>query len=447
MGTHPIFESDFDCLTEMANVVAPTKWKIGTLETIKSANRLNSNIKTKIRMGHINDPLPSFHDQCIVESNTKIIRYMREVRRVVMNLRERLSEANEETKSLGKTEQVLERCLEHMIKDEQINRQTTKLRATKPKRELIPDQADSVLELERKTLRESKTTLTRLLAEAQETLKDLDRNRKELNHIMNERNQVLDLLNQTVQPGTRVTKGAGSVMLETTSDMIINTPDAIRVDAEMAKTIRTSSALRSRAKSTMAKLYERQKVMSEKVNNSLNEKVAETIMLEQRLSSAQCQNRATTNKLQRHLEMTKQSEGYLIGPENSEDIELRQLITRPAVKIYQRHHGTELREGRRVNQARNHLNFSIDETNNQLAQLRRANTDITMDFRDKRVSSSIDASLLRMRRQHSNHRWVMGNDRLSSGVKSRHFPHKRNASATAAEAIIETSTVRPWYNA
>ena len=80
-----------------------------------------------------------------------------------MNLRERLSEANEETKSLDKTKQVLERCLEHMIKvsipksdqpnftqDEQINRQTTKLRATKPKREMIPDQADSTLELERK---------------------------------------------------------------------------------------------------------------------------------------------------------------------------------------------------------------------------------------------------------------------------------------------------------
>ena len=33
-----------------------------------------------------------------------------------MNLRERLSEANEETKSLDKTKQVLERALEHMIK-------------------------------------------------------------------------------------------------------------------------------------------------------------------------------------------------------------------------------------------------------------------------------------------------------------------------------------------
>ena len=47
----------------MANVVAPVKWKIGTLETIKSASKLNSNIQSKIKQGHVNDPLPSFHDQ------------------------------------------------------------------------------------------------------------------------------------------------------------------------------------------------------------------------------------------------------------------------------------------------------------------------------------------------------------------------------------------------
>ena len=66
-----------------------------------------------------------------------------------MNLRERLSEANEETKSLAKTKLALERCLEHMIKDAQINKQTIKLRASKPKRELVPDQADSLLAKEK----------------------------------------------------------------------------------------------------------------------------------------------------------------------------------------------------------------------------------------------------------------------------------------------------------
>merc|ERR1711892_699689 len=178
--------------------------------------------------------------------------------------------------------------------------------------------------------------------------------------------------------------------------------------------------------------------MSEKVNHSLMEKVAATAILNQRLSSAQCQNRAVQNKLQRHKEMTKQSEGYLTGPENQEDIELRQHIARPVVKIYQRHPGTELPEARRVNFARHQLQRSADQTNQQLTQL---------DRKDKRVSSSIDASLVRLRRQHSNHRWVMGNGRLSSSVKVCQFPHKRNASATAAEAIVASNTVTPWYNA
>ena len=55
----------------------------------------------------------------------------------------------------------------------------------------------------------------------------------------------------------------------------------------------------------MAKLYERQKVMSEKVNTSLNEKVAETIMLEQRLSSAQFRV-SNDQKLITFLTLTRQ---------------------------------------------------------------------------------------------------------------------------------------------
>ena len=47
----------------MANVVAPPKWKMGTLDTIRSSNKLHSNIRTKMRQGQLTDPLPSFHDQ------------------------------------------------------------------------------------------------------------------------------------------------------------------------------------------------------------------------------------------------------------------------------------------------------------------------------------------------------------------------------------------------
>lgn len=44
-----------------------------------------------------------------------------------------------------------------------------------------------------------------------------------------------------------------------------------------------------------------------KVNYSLTQKVAETVALEQRLTTAECQNRAVSNKLYRHNELTKAS--------------------------------------------------------------------------------------------------------------------------------------------
>ena len=94
----------------------------------------------------------------------------------------------------------------------------------------------------------------------------------------------------------------------------------------MSATIIQSRSFRAHAKSAVMRMYEKQRRMGEKVNNSLMEKVAATTILNQRLSSAQCQNRAVQNKLQRHKEMTSQSEGYLIGPENQEDIEIRNAL-------------------------------------------------------------------------------------------------------------------------
>ena len=94
----------------------------------------------------------------------------------------------------------------------------------------------------------------------------------------------------------------------------------------MSATIIQSRSFRAHAKSAVMRMYEKQRRMGENVNNSLMEKVAATTILNQRLSSAQCQNRAVQNKLQRHKEMTRQSEGYLIGPENQEDIEIRNAL-------------------------------------------------------------------------------------------------------------------------
>ena len=44
----------------------------------------------------------------------------------------------------------------------------------------------------------------------------------------------------------------------------------------------------------------------------MTQKVAETVALEQRLTTAECQNRAVTNKLHRHNELTQASKVWYI---------------------------------------------------------------------------------------------------------------------------------------
>jgi len=414
----------------MVYAVAPTKWKLETKKILTNSAVVNSNASKSIKIGHRDDPLPSFHDQAVLESNTKIIKYMREVRHVVMNLRARLSESNEEIKSLSNSKRKLERCYEHTIKDIRLNKETQDLRKMKPKREMQKDKADYLLECEKKQLTSNKATLENKLFQTQEQLSQLDSARLDLNHVLEERNQVLDLLSESVKPGTKVTRGQSSPMDSSSNDMIINSGDACRVDLVMKTEIRNSKLLRKENNAIIESCYVSAKDSHDKVNYSLTQKVAETVALEQRLTTAECQNRAVSNKLYRHNELTKASKGYLIGAEAYDDVTTREKLTRPVVKIFHRHPGTELPEARRIDMATQLLDLKLNKNNQDIQTLRRAKTEIVMDKNDKRASSAIDSSLIRLRRQRSNHRWVMSNN-------------KRFGSAS--EATIRGSVITPWY--
>merc|ERR1712227_1161887 len=125
MGTHPIFESDFDCLTEkMVRSCGPQKWRISTLENIDTSDVITKKINASIEKGKKMDPLPTLREQCVLESNTKIIKYMRGVREVVTRLRDSLGLINEEIKSLLLAKDALERAFEHVRKDIRLNKDT-----------------------------------------------------------------------------------------------------------------------------------------------------------------------------------------------------------------------------------------------------------------------------------------------------------------------------------
>jgi len=355
---------------------------------------------------------------------------MREVRQVVMNLRSHLSAANEEIKRLSNSKMSLERCLEHLIKDIRVNQETINLRKMKPKRESEPDKADSMLNYEKEGLKAEKRVMENKIFESRDQLKVLDKTRLDLNLILDERNQVLDLLAEHVRPGGQVHKVNRGGRLEASNDMITNTTDAKRVDMEMMSELKNSKQLRHENKSLINCAYIRQADLAEKVQAALSLKVAHTVSLEQRLTSAECQNRSLANKLNRKILMTESSKGYLLGAETSADITTREKLTRPIVKIFQRHPGTDLSESNRIELANKKLDFKIKNAQNDSIILRRAKTDIEMDKNDKRVSSAIDLSLMRLRRQRSSHRWV---------------PNNKKRFGSASEATIRAAVITPWY--
>ena len=50
-------------IQKMVYAVAPTKWKLETKKILSNSAVVNSNASKSIKMGHRDDPLPSFHDQ------------------------------------------------------------------------------------------------------------------------------------------------------------------------------------------------------------------------------------------------------------------------------------------------------------------------------------------------------------------------------------------------
>lgn len=59
------------------------------------------------------------------------------------------------------------------------------------------------------------------------------------------------------------------------------------------------------------------------------------------------------------------------------------------------------------------LSQSLKATSRNVALLHLARLRLSDDMRDKRVASSIDSAIVRLRRRRSNYRWVMEGDNLN----------------------------------
>ncbi|XP_071802475.1 tektin-like protein 1 [Asterias amurensis] len=432
--------------------VGPANWREATLKEIKVSQSTVDRSDKGLDLGRSIDPLPSLRDNCAQQSNTVVHSYVRETRAVLVKLRESFLDTNEEIKSLIRGKEALEKKLEHIRKDINLNKMNVEIRCTRPARERERDGADTLMDRELRHLYQLKRALEAQLRSVQKQLQILDQVRKRLNAVIQERNRVLDLICHAVSSVTNgrasrnngrlsrqeknmtMTFGANSLGYTRQIDVNMNgnngrsskldgeersdelpidplgpfTPEANAAIDQAREARNRSVRLRREIKDAIENTERLVETAHKAVNSGMNKKVAETITLRQHLTVAAGENRHAIHRSQRWYDSTDRARYYTVGPEMQSDLEMRERLDRPLVRVYQRHPGTNLPEAQDIIRGAAGLDQSLLTTSRNIAMLQMGQDRLQHDIRHKKAASSVDSSIVRMRRRLANHRWVMG---------------------------------------
>ncbi|XP_062584190.1 tektin-like protein 1 [Saccostrea cucullata] len=379
-----------------ATTIGPESWRNSTLKGIKLSQTIVQKSDKSCDVGRSLDPLPHLRDTVAQLSNDEIHRYTREVRVIVAKLRESLLDTNEEIKALTRGKEALEKALEHTRKDIALNKDSQEVRVSRPARERVLDAA-----------------------------------RRRLFNVLNERSRVMDLLNHSLSSAGSQSAPTGLGRSRTSMDgrlsrlndlsgklgfMSLGQPDPLGpytpeadqalVDAQEARA--RSAYLRRELKDAIDRTEKLQKAAHKSVNDGLTQKVAETITLKQHLGVGLGENRHGIHRAQRWYDATDKARGYTMGPVAYSDIATRERLDRPMVKVFQRHPGTQLPEAQEIIRSGDGLLQSLSATSRNIGLLKLSQLRLRNDIKGKAMASSVDGSIIRLRRRKSDHRWTLG---------------------------------------
>uniref|UniRef100_G1KKS6 Coiled-coil domain containing 105 n=1 Tax=Anolis carolinensis TaxID=28377 RepID=G1KKS6_ANOCA len=302
--------------------------------------------------------LPCCRDFSTLKNNEYVAQYFRETRLVVSRLRQAIIEINEQYKRLMHLREELDLMLDKIRQGLITNRQSQAIREHRPESEKIPDKVDGLMKWERAEFLKLKAKLEKMMATSGDHLKALGKCRENLNTLCGERGQVLDLV---PQPLRMVLLGAGrdswlglsrpsSPWVERNETPIPDPVGPFTPGKKIAccphlseNNIRNGKFIR--IEGITKDTYTHTRVCLCLCDTNTSDFLC---LWQERLDMTLAGTRSTLHRCKRFQHEMCITRG--MGPVSSKYLETREKLTRPMVKVFQRHVGTQLPEAAILNQ-------------------------------------------------------------------------------------------------
>uniref|UniRef100_A0A670ZBT2 Coiled-coil domain containing 105 n=1 Tax=Pseudonaja textilis TaxID=8673 RepID=A0A670ZBT2_PSETE len=321
--------------------------------------------------------LPSTRDYCNTKNNEYVAQYFRETRLVVSRMHQALIEINEQFKGIMRMRQKLGAMLDKICQGLVTNKQSKAIREHRAQTEKISDKVDVLMKWEKEEFTKLKIKLQDMMASSGEHLKELATCRETLNTLCGERGRVLDLV---PQPLRMVLLGAGR-----DSWLGLDRPSSPWVERNETPIPNPVGAFTPGNCFNFWGMY-RSKFLRdiEKLDITLGG------------------TRSTLHRCQRFQHEMRLNRGLTLGPESMKYLETREKLTRPMVRTYQRHVGTQLPEATIVQQSTEELDSSMEDTAMNIQHLKATQKYLNECIHNKLTGYEVDGSIkrLRQRRMH-----------------------------------------------
>nr|XP_048295567.1 coiled-coil domain-containing protein 105 [Myodes glareolus] len=357
-------------------------------------------------------PLPMHRDARAQQTAEVVHAHARGARLTAARLGRAQHQINGQLRLLMRQREASDRRLSEVRKGLLINQQSVKLRSYRPKSEKIPDKADSMLVWEKEELKAMKRKMEKDMEKSETLLKALASCRDTLDFYYQERLQAVDLMNQ---PLDKVLEQAGRhswvdiTRPPTPRTQGLKTPPPDPVGTytpACAKALFEAKRLLMESKDTLAELAKnevdiqnQQQQISDRVCGILTQKMRETSELKERMTMTLGLMRGTIHRCMKFNQEMYVTRGLIKGPLLKRNLEAREKLNRPLVRMYQRHVGTQLPEATRLAQGTDKLTRHNLHMEKNLEELRITHDNLAWSLKCKKTGHDVDYDVVRLRQR------------------------------------------------